>query len=192
MRLQRFFKFSWILALAAGGVFGAAQAQEATAPAQPASPSVESPREPQLSMDEMAKEAKSILRAMDADLVVVSKMLGKAREERDIVKVLCLEDKLSQMEVTRKNAGERSESLQGAVRAQDKELAKHAFTLLTVLKERMAQLSAEANQCIGVEAGFVGDSQVTVDVDPTLPEDPSEYPSSPIIMIPPSCVSCVL
>jgi hypothetical protein len=119
-------------------------------------------------------------------------MLGKAREENDVVKALCLDDKLSQLHVTQQSASERAKSLRLAAARQDQGLASHDFTIMVVFKERVAQLAAEANQCVGVEAGFVGDSTITVDIDPNLPsEDPSEYPINPIISVPPGCVSCV-
>jgi len=79
-----------------------------------------------------------------------------------------------------------------AVAVQDHELATHAYTILVVLSDRMTQLSAEASQCIGVEAGFVGDSQISISIDPGIPKDPSGYPDSPINTVPPECVSCVL
>jgi hypothetical protein len=60
-----------------------------------------------------------------------------------------------------------------------------------VLRQRVDQLTAEANQCIGQEAGFVGESAVTSTIDPNLPqEDPSEYPNTDIIVEVPACSSC--
>ena len=73
----------------------------------------------------------------------------------------------------------------------DADLANHEFTILSVLRQRTDQLTAEANQCIGQEAGFVGESAVTSSIDPNLPkEDPSEYPNNNVIVEPPACSSC--
>lgn len=193
MQIRGFIKFGLIGALAVGGLLGAAYAQEGAAqPAPTDGASAEMKREIQLSPEEMSQEADKILNGMDVATKNVRNMLAKAREQRDVVKALCLDDKLTQMDVTRRSAGERAEALEQAVSRQDKELATHEYTILVVLKERIQQLSAEANQCIGVEAGFVGESKVTVDIDPNLPaEDPSEYPENPIITVPPGCVSCV-
>ncbi len=193
MQVRGFLRFGWLGALTMVGVLGAAYAQDGSAtPPTTADSSAEMKRDVQLSPEEMAKEAATILSDMDSAAQNVRKMLAKAREERDVVKSLCLDDKLTQMDVTRRSAGERVDALRQATARQDRELATHEYTILVVLKERVAQLSAEANQCIGVEAGFVGDSKVTVDIDPNLPsEDPSEYPYNPIITVPPGCVSCV-
>ena len=193
MRIRGFIQFGLTGAVVAAALLGAAYAQESGAEAGAAEPaSAEMRRDVQLSPEEMSAEADKILSGMDLAANNVRKLLAKAREERDVVKALCLDDKLTQMDVTRRSAGERSDALNQAVERQDKELATHEYTILVVLKERVEQLSAEANQCIGVEAGFVGETKVTVDVDPNLPaDDPSEYPENPIITVPPGCVSCV-
>jgi hypothetical protein len=76
--------------------------------------------------------------------------------------------------------------LESAVSQNDAERSKHQFTVLQVLRERVTTLVSEANQCIGEETGFVGESNVTVEVDPNIPDtDPSEFPTDPIISNPP-------
>ena len=105
------------------------------------------------------------------------RQLETARAQRDVVKTLCLNDKLNQIDVAIRSARERRQALELAANRKDADLANHEFTILTVLRQRADQLTAEANQCIGQEAGFVGDSAVTSTIDPNLPqEDPSEYP----------------
>jgi hypothetical protein len=47
-------------------------------------------------------------------------------------------------------------------------------------------LVAEAQQCIGEETGFVGNSDVTMDIDPAIPDaDPSNFPDDPLVSEPP-------
>ena len=191
MGFRGFLRFGWVGALTVVGVLGAAHAQDGVTVTN-AEDSTDMTRKVQLTPQEMAKEATKILGGMDTAQRNVGRMLEEAKEENDVVKVLCLDDNLSQMGVARRAAGERSQSLSDAVGLNDQEGATHAYTLLVVLNERVTQLSAEANQCIGTEAAFVGDSRVSVDIDPNLPEDPSGYPENPIITVPPSCVSCVL
>ena len=193
MQFRGLFKYGWLGALTLVGLLGVASAQEeGTPPAPSADASVEMSRDVKLSPEEMVKETDGILADAETAARNIQKMLGKAREERDVVKSLCLDDKLSQLHVTQQSAGERAKSLRLAAARQDQGLASHDFSILLVFKERVGQLSAEANQCVGVEAGFVGESSITVDIDPNLPaDDPSEYPINPIISVPPGCVSCV-
>ncbi len=84
-------------------------------------------------------------------------------------------------------------SLQAAAQRSDADLANHEFTILSVLRQRSDQLTAEANQCIGQEAGFVGESAVTATVEPGIPPDPLYWdgPAQGVIIEPPNCSSCI-
>jgi len=122
----------------------------------------------------------------------ISKMLGEARQARDVVKTLCLNDKLSQVDVAIRSAKDRKSALESAVGRNDQELSNHEFTILTVLRQRGEQLTAEANQCIGEEAAFTGATNVSTTIDNTLPPtDDTQYPapSSPIVVGPPAAAS---
>ncbi len=103
-----------------------------------------------------------------------------------MVKSLCLSDKLSQIHVAVSTASGRIDTLEAAVTHNDADAAKHEFTIVQVLKDRSAALVAEANQCIGEETGFIGESTVTVTIDPAIPNaDPSVFPTDPVIAEPP-------
>jgi len=139
-------------------------------------------RRPQLSLQDELSQAETILTRMDQAASAVRHQLQAARAARDVVKSLCLDDKLSQIDVATRSARDRQTALQSAVQRNDTELANHEFTILTVLRQRAEQLSAEANQCIGEEVAFIGSTSVTMEYDPNLPgspEDNTQYPSSP-------------
>ena len=119
----------------------------------------------------------------------------KARKQRDVVKALCLNDKVSQVDVAIRTAKDRHQQLEDAVKRNDVELANHNFTIVTVLRQRTEQLVAEANQCIGEESAFVGDTKTTVQIDPQIPPDQAPYPvpvTDPAVVIGPPqfCTSC--
>lgn len=191
MRLARLVKMS-LFGVLALGVLGVAYAQDATPPGPAADSAVGMKRDVKLSPEDQLKQADSVLSRMDSAANQVRKQLEQARAQRDVVKTLCLNDKLTQIDVAGRSAKDRRDALRQASSRQDVELANHEYTILMVLKERVEQLVAEANQCIGEEAGFVGETRVTLSIDPNLPkEDPALYPENPIIIIPPNCASCV-
>jgi hypothetical protein len=146
-------------------------------------------RRAQLSPQEELAEADSILTRMDQAAAAVRRQLDRARQGRDVIKSLCLSDKLSQVDVAARSARDRQSALQAAVQRNDMELANHEFTILSVLRHRAEQLGAEANQCIGEEVAFVGQTMVVMSVEPNLPgvEDTTSYPPSPppIVVSPP-------
>ncbi len=176
-----------LVSLVVGHGIAAAQAQ--TAPPPDASAGLS--RQVTLSPAEQLAQSETFLARMDGARTSVRRQLETARTQRDVVKTLCLNDKLNQIDVAVRSARERRQGLELAVNRRDADLSNHEFTILTVLRQRSEQLTAEANQCIGKEAGFIGDSAVTATIDPNLPdEDPSEFPTADIIIEPPACSSC--
>ncbi len=177
------------LALLVGHGVASAQAQTQTPPPPDATAGLS--RQVNLTPAEQLAQSDGMLSRMESSRSTVRRMLEQARAARDVVKTLCLNDKLNQIDVAIRSARERRQGLELAANRKDADLSSHEFTILSVLRQRSDQLSAEANQCIGQEAGFVGDSAVTSTIDPGMPgEDPSEYPSTDIIVEPPACSSC--
>ena len=181
--------------LAAGAVlccFGVAVAQDA----QPKSASaigVDSQQDVNLTPAQMLQRAKSFKPMMDNDAIAVQRQASEAKQKHDVVKSLCLSDKLSQIHVAVTTAGGRIDALDAAVTHNDSDLAKHEFTIVQVLKDRSSALVSEANQCIGEETGFIGESTVTVTIDPSIPDnDPSNFPDDPLVSEPPTLSSPTL
>ncbi|MBX3186880.1 MAG: hypothetical protein KF819_07695 [Labilithrix sp.] len=197
--------FKWVFAIGfLAYVATPAGAQPAGAPSAPAGGAsgaatgdangqVGFQRKTQLTPQEQLSESARHLARMEQAAGGVRKMLEEARKQRDVVKTLCLNDKLSQVDVAIRSGRDRRQQLQSAVNRNDVELGNHEFTILTVLRQRVEQLVAEANQCIGEEAAFVGDTRVKTTIDPTIPPDETPYPpTDPTIVIPPQCTSCTL
>jgi hypothetical protein len=171
-----------------------------SATAQPAAPAgtdaqVGFERRPQLSPQEELTQADVVLARVDAAAATVQRQLESARQARDVVKTLCLNDKLSQVDVANRSARDRQSALQSAVQRNDAELANHEFAIMTVLRQRVEQLTAEANQCIGEEMAFIGQTSIVTTVDPNLPgDDNTAYPPTDPTPVtePPACSSmCV-
>jgi hypothetical protein len=151
-------------------------------------------RKTSLTPQEQLGESAKHLARMEQSAGGVRKMLEEARRQRDVVKTLCLNDKLSQIDVAIRSGRDRRTQLEAAVKRSDSELSNHEFTILTVLRQRSEQLVAEANQCIGEDAAFVGDTRTSVTIDPSIPPDETPYPpTDPSLVIgPPPCTSCTL
>lgn len=193
MRRDRVLRFSAVVGLAMLIGHGIASAQAQPNPPPPSDASGQLSRQVNLSPAEQLQQSEGFLARMEGSRATVRRQLEQARAARDVVKTLCLNDKLNQIDVAIRSARERRQALELAANRKDADLANHEFTILTVLRQRVDQLTAEANQCIGQEAGFVGESAVTTTIDPNLPqEDPSEYPDSDVIVEPPACSSCFL
>ncbi len=168
------------------GGLGVAVAQPAPSTASTADAGALPPATANLGVSEMRTEASQVLPIMETGAQSVRRQLEQAREARDVVKVLCLNDKLNQIDVALRSGRDRVASLNSWAERNDVERTRHEFTVIQVLRDRARALVQEANQCIGEETGFVGDSKVTVNIDPAIPrEDPTLVPQEPIVSVPP-------
>src|ERR1019366_1338692 len=182
-----------VLAAPGSAVAQSTGAGPAPAPPPPANPQLGFERRPQLSPAEEVGQADAVIGRMNQAAATVRRQLDAAREHRDVVKSLCLSDKLSQIDVATRSAKDRQTSLQAAAQRNDSELSHHGFRMLPVLRKRAEQLIAEANQCIGEDLAFVGQTQVAVDYPPLPGEDTTDYPplDPPFYVVPPIDVSPV-
>jgi len=187
-------KLLWVGAVSAVALLVGVASAQVPAPAAAPAAGPDNPglaRQVNLSPQQQLAEAEKYISRMDGSRGTVRRQLAEARAQRDVVKTLCLDDKLNQIDVALRSARERRDSLEFAAKQNDADLANHEFTILSVLRQRGDQLSAEANQCVGNDAGFIGESSVTSSVDPDLPEeDSSDYPNFDVIIEPPACSSC--
>jgi hypothetical protein len=180
----------WALATVGFGallVFGSAAAQ--TGPAGTVdvkAPSATSP-------SDQTALAEQYIAKMQASSTRVRHLLDEARRAKDVVKTTCLSDKLAQIEVALKSARERSASLKAAIARGDTDVRNHEFSVMNVLRQRSEQLDAEANQCIGEELGFPGETKSSYTVDPNIASvDPGSTvvdPGTVIVLTPPNAVS---
>jgi hypothetical protein len=154
-----------------------------------------------LTPEQQAAEADSIVSYASNASQTIGRRLAAARLQHDVVKVLCLNDKLSQVDVAGKSAQDRKNAHASAVGRHDTELSNHEFTILSVLKQRIEQLMTEANQCVGEEAAYTGGTTTFTTVDPNLPPtndtgfppiEPVNLPAPPIQVNPPGAVSPAL
>jgi hypothetical protein len=170
-------------------VFGVAAAQTGDNTPPPAA-NVQAPRDVDLPPEQQLALGQQHLGTMTQGAATVRTQLEQARAARDVVKTLCLNDKLNQIDVANRSANDRMTNLTSAVQAKDKDRSRHEFMMIQVLKDRVVQLVKEAAQCIGEEAGFIGESQITLQVDPNIPDnDPNHFGWDPDIISEPPVLS---
>jgi len=134
----------------------------------------------------MRAAAAEFVGQMEQVTLSLRRQLEQSRERRDVVKVLCLDDKVKQADTITGSARDRLLSLSHAAKYDDAERARHEFTVVEALHERMRIVSMEASQCVGEELGLIDDAKIVVQVDPTLPSvDPTKVPSDPVVSEPP-------
>lgn len=183
------------LAVAAGaGVSEAfAQAPTPTPPVAPAidlaPPQATGSASQQMTAEEMVARAKAFVAGIEQASGSISRQLQAARKDRDVVRVLCLSDKLNQVDVALSSAQDRLNSLRGAAERADVDRTRHEYTVLEVLNDRVRVLINESNQCVGEETGFIGEAEVSVSVDPNLPDAQTSFDANSNAPPPPPNIS---
>lgn len=171
---------------------GVAIAQEGKGSPAPAT-EVGGGQDVNLPPQQMLDQARRIVPEMGRQRATVGRQLAEAKKKKDVVKALCLDDKVKQMTLAIDTVKDRVIGLNSAVTQNDADRSRHEFTVIQVLRTRVQTLVAEAQQCIGEETGFVGTSEVTVTVDPALPDtDPSNFPEDELVSDPPTLSSPIL
>jgi hypothetical protein len=105
----------------------------------------------------------------------VESMLEQANKEKDSIKISCLQDKLTQLEVNLQGVEERRMLFEDALSRGDGADADQQFTILRIYISRVQSLMAEAENCIGEGDVVLGDADTVLTIDDDITrEDPTE------------------
>jgi hypothetical protein len=153
-----------------GGTAGTSQAQE-TAP--PPAPTVKRAVNPA----EQAATVRGVVTRAQVLAQRISQMLEEARREADIIRVTCLNDKLTQVNANMRTAQTRMTAFENAT---DPEQKSHEATVIGVLGQKFQVLDQEANRCVGQDLYETGSTKVQTEIDTaTQPfEDDARTPTA--------------
>jgi hypothetical protein len=137
-----------------------------------------------LSAAETQAQAKDYLKKMQETQRRVQMLQTKAKKDKDMVKLNCVNDKLTQltghMTVTNQSMG----TLALDIAKGDDTARQHEFTRVSILYQKVVTLGTEEEQCIGEDVSYVGATRVDVEIDPSIPaSDPTE-PPPPYLAVP--------
>ena len=97
--------------------------------------------------------------------------LQKARENKDIIQVNCVNDKLTGIRGFLKIAERSKKSLDQAKRQDDANLMRHEFAKVVLIGQRVDNLKLQVEGCVGEISQYTGNSQLTLEVDPDIRSD---------------------
>jgi hypothetical protein len=181
------------LCVAAAMTAGEARAESPNPPSTPAAPAstrpASTPKEAVFRAEGMAnseKLAKSaeFLSHMRSGLKLVLAKLEEARSSRDVVKLNCVNEKLTNIKGLLRISEQADVSLQESVARREEQAADHEFTKVAIARQKIEQLKAEAEQCVGLLAFETGPTEVIVQEPADLPAlDPtSTVPPPPVVI----------
>jgi hypothetical protein len=183
-----------VVVLAAGVALAQGQAQT---PAQPVAPPPPAPTSFEKASDvpagEKLERSTQALGAMREVLREVLSKVEEARRTKDVVKLNCANEKLTQIKGLLRISEQADVSLQEALSRKETATSDHEYTKVMLAQQKVGQLRAEAEQCIG-QLAFRTDENLFVEVeepenlpggDPTRPPPPDDVvarppPASPV------------
>ena len=136
--------------------------------------------------EKLRRSADALARMRNVLKEVLSK-LEEARNTKDVVKLNCVNEKLTQVKGLLRISEQSDVSLQEAVAKKESSQAEHEFTKVMIARQKVDQLRAEAEECIG-QLAFRTDENLTVevevpddlpDLDPTRPQTPPDVIARP-------------
>ncbi|HUB09236.1 MAG TPA: hypothetical protein VMB50_19690 [Myxococcales bacterium] len=148
---------------------------------------VEAQESERLSDKEKLSRSDDAVTQMQKILREVLDRLEEARKERDLVKLNCINEKLTQVKALLRIAEQSYVGLQEAVARAANDNAEHEFAKIEIARQRVAELRAEAEQCIGQLAYVVDEKTVvTVETPEGLPDATTNPPAAePVVVNPP-------
>ncbi|QSQ19416.1 hypothetical protein JY651_29315 [Pyxidicoccus parkwayensis] len=188
-----------VVVLAAGMALAQGQSLAPSQPAgtpPPASASMPAAFEKASDVPDGEKLARST-QAVGVMKEVLRQVLGKveeARRTKDVVKLNCANEKLTQIKGLLRISEQAEVSLQEALATKETSTSDHEFTKVMIARQKVTQLRAEAEECIG-QLAFRTDENLFVEVeepenlpggDPTRPPPPEDVvvrppPASPLL-----------
>ncbi len=164
-----------------------AQGADAPPPAPSDTLKIETQATEHLSDKEKLSRAEEAVGEMQKTLREVLERVGEARKERDLIKLNCINEKLTQLKALLRIAEQAYVGLQEAVARASEDEAQHEYTKVDIARHRSKELRAEAEQCIGQLAYVVDEKTVvTVEVPPGLPDSTTNPPvTQPVVVNPP-------
>ena len=137
----------------------AQQGQPATAPAvETSSPEHIEPPDP----EEMIERSNKSLTRMRRALKIVLSKLEEARETKDVIKLNCVNDRLTDVKSMLRISEQADVSLQEALARHDHSKAIHALGTVEANGRKIDQLATESDQCIGLFAFDTAGTTLTV------------------------------
>lgn len=129
-----------------------------------------------LSPGEMISRASADIERMKGTLGQVLEVLEKTRqEEKDLLKLNCINEKLSAIKGFLKVSEQSLTKLKTSNANGDTDSMRHQYSLIAIAGSKVENLGVEAQSCAGEVLKYAGNTKVVPEIDPDIAEiDPTE------------------
>jgi hypothetical protein len=133
----------------------------------------------------MLNTGRDYRRQMDSVAMQIQVQANQAKSDKDVIRLNCLIDKLTQVRVNSNMMDQALQSLQERVSTRDEGAQLHEYTRITIINQKAQVLRNEADACVGSETSYVGRTKVIVESPPGLNAtvDQPAPPAPPVTVI---------
>jgi hypothetical protein len=133
-----------------------------------------------LTPQETLTQSKDYYKKMQETQRRVLQLQTKAKKDKDMVKLNCVNDKLTQLQGHMAVTDQSMSTLALDIAKGDATARQHEFTRVSILYQKVVTLGTEAEQCIGEDVSYVGGTSVDVEIDPSIPPTDPTQPELPV------------
>lgn len=168
---------AWAQPPVAGGAVPVATPAPA-GPVQAMQPMPAAPQAPTMSGAQMEAQGREYRAEIESIRVQIQAQVEQAKSDKDVIRLNCLLDKLTQVKANANIMDQTLQTLQEANSRQDTNTQLHEYTRVTIVHQKVQVLRTEADACVGSETNYVGPTRVVVEVPPGL-SDGADQPNPP-------------
>lgn len=175
--MPRVFRVMWLFVLAAPAAWAqgptpnppvaapapAPAPTAASAPAAPLAPQLEPALKPTVSASQMLTQGREYRGQIDGIRAHVQAQAQQAKNDKDVIRLNCVLDKLTQVNINATMMDQALQALQDAVSRNDENIQSHEYTRITIIHQKVQVLKTEADACVGAETNYVGPTKVVVE-----------------------------
>lgn len=129
------------------------------------------------------QQARDYLNQMKGVESRVQSMARKARADRDLIKLDCINDKLLEIKGNMRLAERFIDKLRVAAASGDEGSRNHEFAKITITYQKVTVRGQEADACVGEEIAYVGQTRVAVDIDDAVKQAGNATNASPTVPV---------
>jgi hypothetical protein len=124
----------------------------------------------------MLEQGRDYRKQIEAIRLQIQSQADQAKGDKDVIRLNCLLDKLTQVKVNANMMDQSLQSLQEMVTRRDENAQLHEYTRITIINQKVQVLRTEADACVGAETNYIGPTRVVVEVPPGLGEGVDQPP----------------
>jgi hypothetical protein len=119
----------------------------------------------------MLDQGREYRRQIETTTIQIQGQGEQAKADKDVIRLNCLLDKLTQVRVNGTMMDKSLQGLQEAVSRRDESAQLHEYTRVTIINQKVQVLRTEADACVGAETNYVGPTKVFMEAPAGLGDD---------------------